>query len=359
MIMKREKKGDISAAFLITVILGVLACGIVLIVYSQFSWTATADKETCHQSVIYRATLPSTLGAKAFVPLKCKTEKICFTSGIIGGKCNEFENVFGITRARVNRKEQIEQEIARKMVDCWEMTGQGKLSLFNQWFAETYGFSDVASSCIICSRIAFDRKSLAKTGINVQEIDVFNYMTKHLIAGKNITYYDYLGGDKGKISVKDENVENLIKELSKNLLYETVNQNINTNDNPNSDELAILFMQIYSPKYGEVFKNSLYTVLGIGASNFISAPVLSTKLTVGAGKLALAHPIGAAIAALLGLGIGGYQAYSVFNNNAIAAGYCGDIAVEDRAETGCSVVRIVNYGAEDLSKYCSTIESIA
>lgn len=358
-----KKRGDISASFLITVILGVLAFGIVLIVYSQFSWTASADRETCHQSVIFRATLPSIAGAKEFVPLKCKTEKICFTSGIIGGKCSEFENTLGITKTKVSKKEQIEQAIAKEMVDCWEMMGQAKLSLFSNWFAETYGFQDVASSCVICSRLAFDKESLAKAGIDMREVDVMNYIMKHLIPGRNITYYDYLGGNKGKISIKDENVENLIKEITAKIPAAQNNQNVQAS-NPSlstdqkPEQFAIMFMQVYAPKYGDVFKNSL---LSVGALGVFLAASPAGKVSSKVVQLACSGaPIVCAVLGVVGVtATAGYQTYSVFNNNAIAAGYCGDIAVGDKAETGCSVVRVVNYGVEDLSKYCSTIESIS
>lgn len=355
------KKGDISASFLITVILGVLAFGIILIVYSQFNWTSQANQETCHESVIFRATLPMLANSKDFVPLKCQTEKICFTAGLISGKCLEFENAKGIINTKVSKKEQIEQEIAKKIIDCWEMMGQGKLSLFsNDWFAQMYGFKDITSSCVICSRIAFDKTSLAKSGINVQEIDVFDYMIKHYIPGKNLTYYEYLGGNNGKMSIKDENVENLINAFNKQINSLDINSvnSVQTNTYPNSDELSIMFMQVYAPSYGDVFVNTIYSAGGLLGGSFVSAPTLTGSLalkTLGA----LKNPYVLAAAAIIGVGVGGYQAYSVFNNNAIASGYCGDIAVGDKAYKGCSVVRTVDYGAEDLSKYCSTIESIA
>jgi hypothetical protein len=353
---KDNKKGDISSAFLITVILGVIAFGIILIVYSQFTWTATADQETCHQSVIYRATLPTTLGAKTFVPLKCKTEKICFTSGIIGGKCSEFENFQGITKVKVNTKEQVEQAIAKKIIDCWSMMGEAKLSLFNNWWAETYGLADVTSSCVICSRMAFDKNNLAKSGIDTQNIDVSGYMTKHYIPGKKITYYDYLGGTKGQLYIKNEDLDKTLKELiaklNKTASIDSEPDAANSNiQNPNSDEFAIMFMQIYSPTYEEVLKNTFFALVGGGT--FVALG--------GGGKLVsvLCKGPGAYVCGILGAGAIAYQGYTVYNNNAIAAGKCGDIAVGDETKTGCTVVRTIDYNAEDLSKYCSKIESIA
>lgn len=363
MMMKKDvnntnKKADISAAFLITVILAVLGFGIVLFVYSQFGWTTSANEQTCHQSVVYRATLPSALGAKSFVPLKCQTEKICITSRLIGAKCKDLENTQGVVKTKVINKAQVEQVIAKRIIDCWEMMGQGRLSLFTQWTAQTYGFSDIISSCTICSRIAFDKESLASAGINPSDIDVMGYMTKHLMPGKTITYYDYLGGNNGKISIKSEDIDKVIQELSKSLNQnsETQGSEVVVNDqNPNSDELAIMFMQISAPKIGDVWKNSALALFGGGAFLYSAGgKALVSKLCTGP-QVKICAILG--LAALI---VGGtYQAYTVFNNNAIAAGYCGDINVGDKAEIGCSVVRTVNYGAEDLSKYCNKIESIA
>ena len=49
---------------------------------------------------------------------------------------------------------------------------------------------------------------------------------------------------------------------------------------------------------------------------------------------------------------------NVAYNRAISAGYCGDFEVGSEARNGCSSVRTINYNPEDLSKYCSIVESI-
>ncbi|MDD5193574.1 MAG: hypothetical protein PHF67_03220 [Candidatus Nanoarchaeia archaeon] len=353
--MKKGKKGDVSSAFLITLILAVLAFVIVLIVYAQFNWTVSADQETCHQSVIYRATLTSAFNAKNFVPLKCKTEKICFTSGVVGGKCKVFENTPGVTNFKVSNKDQIEQAIAREIIDCWTMMGESKLSLFNDWMAETYGINRIASSCVVCSRIAFDKESLAKKGIDTSEINVVNYMMKHKIPNKNLTYYDYLGGSKGQISVTTANLEKTLTDLSERLsgkLNESSGSKVANPaaQNSGSDEIAIMFMQVIAPTYGEVFKNTVFSLLGGGTFVYLG----------GGGKLVSVlckGPLGV-VCGILGATAAVYQFQTVFINNAFAAGLCGDVIVGDKAETGCSVVRTVNYGEDDLSQYCSTIESI-
>jgi hypothetical protein len=354
-----KKKADMTSTVLITVILAVIGFIIILLVYARFAWTESVNKETCHQSVIYRATLPAFAGSKEYVPLKCKTSKICITSAS-NGKCREFENAKGVTRLKVINKEQIEQAVAKEIVDCWETMGQGKLSLFSQWISEAYGFQDVLSSCVICSRVAFDKENLIKSKIDVKEIDVMNYMTNHIIPGKKASYYEYLAGEKGKLSIEDDNFNKVVEEISKlknNIeeAKEEVAENISKNYEP--DELSVMFMQVTAPKYSSVFKNTVYSLLGLGGFIAVS-PLSKTAGKIGQTACGSA-PMVCAVLAIVGVGIGaGYQAYTVFNNNAIAAGYCGDVSVGEKAETGCSVVRTVNYGVEDLSKYCSVIESI-
>jgi len=56
--------------------------------------------------------------------------------------------------------------------------------------------------------------------------------------------------------------------------------------------------------------------------------------------------------------VGGYEQLNTLNNRAITAGYCGDISVGREARDGCSIVRMIDYDKEDLSKYCHIVESI-
>jgi len=74
--MIKEKKGSMTMSMLVTIIILVIGFVIVFYFFVMFDWTGRVDKEVCHQSVIYRATLPSVAGMKGYVPLKCKTNKI-------------------------------------------------------------------------------------------------------------------------------------------------------------------------------------------------------------------------------------------------------------------------------------------
>jgi len=371
----KEKKGSMTMNMLVMIILLVVGFAIVFYFFVMFDWTGRVDKEVCHQSVIYRATLPSVAGVKEYVPLKCKTNKICITSGLIGGSCKEFENLTGITKMKVSNTEQIEKIIAGEIVDCWKTMGEGKVQVFSQWLAEQYGVGSVGSSCVICNRIAFDSVSLEKAGIDLSKIDVMKYMQTHAIPDQDISYYGYLSGQGGKISVggieaieltneERKNIQEFL-EANKNQLgnlgeYKLVNAEENLDMNNKSDELAIMFMQVTGPSHEEVFTNTLkagLVVLGVGgyykSGAFISSKISSGKII----SKTILTPFTkiVAIAAVIGLVA---QQGSVAANRAVTAGYCGDVSTGSEARDGCSVVRTVNYNVGDISQYCSVIESI-
>ena len=396
------KKAAMTMKMLVTIILIVIAIAIFLFVYTSINWTGTVDKEVCHQSVVYRATLPTFAGAKEYVPLKCKTQKICITAGLFGGGCDEFENSKGVTKVRVSDKTEIEKFIAREILDCWTTMGEGKLEIFGNWLAKTYGVGGVGSSCVICNRIAFDENRLNNAGIDLRELDVLTYMQTHAVPNKNISYYSYLAGEGGKISIKgglevteisEAEKEEKIKEGLEKLGDAFENQISGAKDleiveekevvlTQKAEELAIMFTQISAPSEGEVLKNTLTTglaFLGIGATYksgaFISKKIITSTTPVkwaaakfgviarGSGVTSTASKTVLtpfvkiiAIAAVIG---GLAQWGNVEHNRAVTAGYCGDISVGEDAREGCSVVRTINYNVEDISNFCSVIESIS
>jgi len=359
---KMNKKGIVIST-LVSLILIILGFAILLLffylLYSDFGWKGRVDKETCHQSVIYRGSLTSFANIKEIVPLKCKTQKVCITSGLLGGKCKEFEGSKDVLKVRVKNKEQIEQYISKEIVDCWETMGEGKLSLFSNWLAESYGFGKVYPSCVICDRIAFDKENLKKAGIDLNEVNVMNYMLTHAVPNKNISYYRYLVGEGGKISVDPRpqsfEVYNIVGDERNEISVSDEKIPVSTSNDfmySADKELAILFMQISAPKRSEVIKNTVKT-LGYGYGGaFVFSPVSVLKSTWAALK---AWPVTLAVLVIGGI----YQQNSISKNMGISVGYCGDVAAEDEAREGCSVVRTTGYNAEEISQYCAVIESIS
>jgi hypothetical protein len=365
---KNRRKGAIVIAQLVTVILLVLGFTILIIFFYSVDWTGRVDREVCHESVIFRATLPSVV--KDFIPLKCKTGKICVTDKLLGkGDCkDEYGDIKGVQTVRVrgsnvDKIKKVEKLYAQEILDCWTMMGEGKVSLFHQG-AQIHGFGSVYPSCVICSRIAFD-KDLSKNIL--EEVDVSDYMRRNIIPGEEKTYTAFILGDSGSVKIgdlpmslnikavgddKEKNEDGsdgrvinpgsgedqglVLEEVSKNSEYDT--------------ESAIMFMQITAPEGGKVIKNTLE---GVGIAWGFSA-LTSPKLAFASVTKAI-NPwtIGLAVVAL------GVQQGSVVYNRAVTANYCGDVSIsQGENRGGCSVVRSVDYDVDDISRYCVNIESI-
>jgi len=364
-----KKRADITSAQLVTIILLVVGFGILIFLFWQFQWRGRIDKEACHQSVIFRATMPNIAGTKELVPLKCKTEKICITAGLLGGSCEDFGKETGITKFIVKdgtleaKLNQIQKLIAGSIVDCWTTMGEGRVSLFSQYWAEQLGIGSVYPTCLICSRIAFDMTSLNKIGITENELaqmDVKQYMLNYAVPDKDISYYKYLvGNSPAGISVEQNMFKNIQEQDGNAVVQEGDEGKINVVDYTTNDqtekslqtkELAVMFMQITAPGQWDVAGNTIRLAIGgVAAGAVFSGPRF---IVAAASKIANWWSL--AITAIFAA----YQTGNVARNRAITAGYCGDISMGTEARSGCSAVRTVNYNMEDIRKYCLAIESI-
>ena len=169
--MKTNKKANISTTVLITVIFLITSFVIILLAYGSVDFGGLSDKEICHESVLLRGTLPG-LGIREISPLQCKTEKICIRGDKFFGKgnCNEdFGELKEVKYTNADSLEDVEKTIADNVVDCWSMMGKGEISLYSEGWA-SFGFGGVTSNCVICSRIAFDTKTLEEKGFKNLEV---------------------------------------------------------------------------------------------------------------------------------------------------------------------------------------------
>ena len=195
----RNKKGEVSKGYAIMIILLIIGFGILLIFLFRMSLTGRIDKEVCHQSVNYRATLPDTtlMGFKDYVPLKCKTAKYCLTTKLLGkGECNEFGEARDVAKVRISsdsqkQEQEIKMFIAREMADCWAMMGEGKIQIFTRK-ATIYSYK---KKCAVCSRIAFS-KEIKENFKNKEIKGMANYLASYKVPGKEISYLDFLSGGK-------------------------------------------------------------------------------------------------------------------------------------------------------------------
>ncbi len=379
---RMNKKGDLPSGFVVMVILLLIGFVILLFFLFRISLTERADKEICRQSVVFRGTASALSGvAEDFVPLKCKTAKYCITAG--KGECEEFKGEEKeVTKVKVKDNEEIARFLVQETIDCWSMMGEGKIGLFSQYMADTYGLGKVYPTCVICSRIAFDLDSFKGTKIEIDKIDVLSYMITHKPPGKDVSYYRYFVGEGGEMGFADASTffdnlgeleedigdvkdsegqdEKTINQLSKALtavksLESPEAKETEEFETETSSQASILFMQISSPGHLDSLKNIVSVAGGAALGSFILAPRTTLKFAGGAAKAIIAHPIVAAIVVIVGIST---QQGVVAWNRAVTAGYCGDVAVGTGAREGCSAVRLVDYDENAISNVCSVIESI-
>ena len=382
--MEKKKRGTISVDFLITMILLILGFAILIIFLFNIGGTGSLDRTVCEQSVTMRATLPGIV--KTVIPLKCQTNKICITSGKITdifkkSECRDFAGETGINYVKVSGLTQIEQIYAREIYDCWNMMGQGKLSLFSQNAPSLTGLGSVYPTCVICTRIAYDAVALKSLGINAEDIDIQGYMMTHKVPEKNYTYFEFIAGNGGAYSVEEFKENNAgtstvnVKDDAGNDLTSTSveKQSITESLDLSKQGTAILFSQISSPKTEKVFRNQVIgTLAGLGVTGNFKLGSFFT-LTKSPLKVNYGAPVstaGAARTVSLGVttflkrfiwvqvAIGAITQAGVQWNRGITAGYCGDVSSTSEAREGCSVVRAIPYEPEMISSYCSDIESI-
>ena len=362
--IKNTKLGEITTSQIVMIILLVVGFAIIIFFIIQLAWSGQVNEQVCHESVVLRGTLPSV--TQGYIPLKCMTDKVCITSSTFGS-CEAFKDVKGVTRARISSdkdkaRKDIERTITQEIYSCWTMMGQGKLSLFSQELTKTYGIGTVYPTCVLCSRIAFDTASLKKTGVDLSEIDILEYMMSHMVPGKNVSYYAYLAGTSPiQISVKEDisltipvDKDGKITKIEEPVSLDLYKEEQGAGE---AEELGVLFMQISSPQQGQAAINAGNTILGFAIGSFLTAP----KATIAGGKLvgrACTTGWGPVICGAILAAAGIYQQANVARNRAITAGYCGDVSIGTDARNGCSVVRTINYAADDISSYCSVIESI-
>jgi hypothetical protein len=359
------KKAAMTPDMLVRFFLVLIGFGVVLFIFFQIDWIGQVDDQVCKESVIIRGTLQEASGileAGGYVPLKCKTSKICLREDklINKGKCIEqFQNVKPVEYIDIDSKSQkidVEKVISNEVIDCWKMMGEGKISLFSKGLAN-YGIGGVYPTCVICSRIAFDKE----LNVNANDLDIVEYMRTHKISQGNVSYYDYIiGTSPAAVSGLDKAT---IAKISNDgsISNETKIVNLTKGDEYEfSNEMAVLFMQISTPtKSGALLNIGKVAGGTILAGSFVGGGLTGPAVAAtGVVTICSQGPM-AIVCGALALIATGFSTIKAGQNRGVTAGYCGDIAVGEESKKGCSVVRTMNYDPEEIKKYCAVIESIA
>ncbi|MDO8459807.1 MAG: hypothetical protein Q7S74_01735 [Nanoarchaeota archaeon] len=339
--MNKQKRGEATMTFyIITIILAIAGVLAALWFLYILPLKQTSENEICHFSVINRATAPE--AANNYIPLKCTTGKICFTTEGSKGRCTEFigeKDVSLINLPSDNKKAAsiIEGATASAMYDCWSNLGEGKLSLFSGGVEKQLNLEPQDLSCVICSRIAYnipDEKR--KEELLQKEVDLKEYMRTTKVPTKEITYLN-------AFTDKEVNSYPIVPGKEESIKKDNIEMLTSSNN-----QLSIVFTQIKPDSYTDALDKLGKTGAAVAGATFFS-PV---------GSIAGAAGLPGVVVA--GIGAGGVTIYSMLNvyeGQVAAAGYCGDfISTYDKAKQGCSAVQVVPYDFQTLNRICKRIE---
>ena len=186
-----EKKGGLTSTQIVIIITVLVGFAILLIIFYQIASTERIDRDTCHTSVLARAVLysdkPFLKGSTELVPLRCKTHNICVTTNkLLKGDCSEKIEKYSTVRVSNDERKlenQINMVIAREMLDCWEMLGEGKVNFL---LKEDF----MGNKCVLCSRISFDNS------IGSHKFDDFNYyLFTREAPNVGVSYMEFFAGE--------------------------------------------------------------------------------------------------------------------------------------------------------------------
>lgn len=343
-----EKRGELSSAQIVTIVLAIAGFIIIFIFASAFFRDrGEVDMKLCELSVLTRATSP-VASLQASVPLKCTTQKICISESGKKDACPEFlgeENVKHV-ELKGNDEEKsriIEKETAEAMLTCWLTMGEGKLNVFEGSERSAVAgavFTDLLAvksskkvSCVVCSRLAISSDVSEEVR---NRVDVNRYAEEsETYPGSGITFLEAFAGDEVK-----QYPQSFLQNISVNSSGTEFANSTRTN------QLAFVFMQILAPE------NSWESALGATSRTFMWAG--GAMLTSG-GRV-LANPFGIAATTTTAVTLGTISGINAYESRQIAGGACGKLTGEGNTSSGCSLVVPLEYNVNSINSLCQIIE---
>jgi hypothetical protein len=209
---KTNKKGELTSGQIISLIILILSFVIILFVlWKTYTWNPIIDKESCHQSVVFRSSVNfGFIKSSKVVPLKCQTEKMCMTMS--GQDClqvgkNTKTNI--VTPVKLDKdpeiaRQQLLDKITEAMYDCHSMLGEGKLQFVPETWFQSWKMGEAVESgnpndigkkhyCLICSRIVLDDEARQKLS-DITYSELYLALSRKTTPDKK-TYLEYLYPD--------------------------------------------------------------------------------------------------------------------------------------------------------------------
>jgi len=184
MILNKTKKAELTNEQIVILIILIVSFAVLLFFLYKLNLGKTTSKEVCHNSVMLKSSTISKL--KETVSLNCDRSYICITEDSDG--CKE---MYKPEIVEVKNLDEIYQKLADEMANCWWMFGEGRVD----YIGEDFFIKD--NYCSVCSQILFDTSLNNIKGIDEEKIskdNLYDYMSKTKLPGKEITYLEYIFG---------------------------------------------------------------------------------------------------------------------------------------------------------------------
>ena len=345
------KRGELTSAEIIGIVLLLMGLAIILAFIYGFKDSVTVDDDVCKLSVIGRATASGFIGgAQQAIPLKCTTKKICIVDSIFGGSCSQFTGEKNVQNYRLSgsdaqKIDQIESISAQAMYGCWDMMGKGKLDLFST-VTGSFGITSSKPTCVICSRVAISDDATKDATFNanvLNKINMNDYLAHNQVPGSSLTYLQAFT-DAG-VNAFPAAAGNALADKQSTVNSDTKVTRLNKN------EMAFVFVQVKVDDLSKIFVKQ-----ASWAGAFVGGAFAFSPGTVVSAASKVFTPTGLILGALFA----GIDATVVtlnhFESQDAAAAYCGDFTSADSAKTGCSIVQMMPYSFDDISRICSSIQ---
>jgi hypothetical protein len=177
-----NKKGEISSTAIILIIFLVVGIGVSLLFIYRANFSEITDETVCSNSVIQRSTILGLSKDTVAPSLNCKTGYYCISKD---GTCEIMSSSTEIIK--VETSDDVYKEIANKMVSCWRMFGEGKLDYAGER-VDKYFY------CSNCYQIGFDNSLNMFANEEIQERELYRYLSSYNVSGTDSTYLEYLIG---------------------------------------------------------------------------------------------------------------------------------------------------------------------
>ncbi len=324
-----KKRGELTSSQIVSLIILIISFLVLLGFLFLPDLIGQSEEEVCRLSILERATIPQV--TQAYAPIKCHTEKICFS--LNGEDClplrgEEKVKKLNLPKSYESAANVIEKITAEKMYDCWSITGKGRLDLFNgdkspnvvtNLLSGSVSVKEANAKCIICSRLALSEVVKSEQNI-LNQINLYDYLKNEKVPGTADTFLETFT-DKQVQAYPNEFLSEIGKASSKK---------------SSDGQVAIIFSQILLDN-----KNAEDMALNKGITAGLLTGGALLKTTGGI----LSIPQTGAIAGFVGLYKGVSAYFQTKTNQATAATYCGRFTSSkgEDAKYGCSVVTTVDY----------------